>query len=179
MPVRPGLAQIGKRAGDVVGVADQRQAAHAVRVAGALLSEFLHRHGLRRDVLHRQDEVDGVPVGALDDAVVLLLGLLLRRPAGDDADRVDSRSRGLARALASLARARTLLLRSPRATCARPAVKNASQLRIANAWPSREAPAFMITGPRCRRTASACRARLASGSICRRSRNRRGRSRSA
>ena len=52
MPVKPGLAEVGQRLRDVVGIADYRQAAHALRVAVADLLEFLGAGGiLRGDVL--------------------------------------------------------------------------------------------------------------------------------
>src|SRR5258706_7768546 len=58
-----GVAQIGELAGDAVGIADDRNAAHAVRIIGPLFVE----HGLadRRaaDVLLGQNEVDCRPVG--------------------------------------------------------------------------------------------------------------------
>src|SRR5580700_9648948 len=73
----------------MIGIADDRQAAHALGVLAALGQIFLHRHGLRRDVLQRQNAVDRRPVGVLDDAVMeILLGFLLGRPAGDNSNRV-------------------------------------------------------------------------------------------
>src|SRR5258708_7705436 len=46
-----GAAQIGQLPGYLVGIADDRQAAHALRILVAPGEELLHRHGLRRDVL--------------------------------------------------------------------------------------------------------------------------------
>src|SRR5260221_12600157 len=56
----------------------------------ALLLELLLADRRRRDVLLAEDAVDCRPVGVLDGGVVvILLGLLLRRTAGDDADRIN------------------------------------------------------------------------------------------
>src|SRR5262249_60088263 len=47
---------------------------------------------LRGDVLERQNVVDRPPVGALDDGIMeVVLGLLLRRPASDDAHGIDAK----------------------------------------------------------------------------------------
>ena len=75
----------------MVGVAHDRQSAHALRVSGADLLKLLRWRVLRRDVLERENIVDRPPVGMLHDGVmVVVLGLLLGGPAGDDAHRIDA-----------------------------------------------------------------------------------------
>ena len=92
--------------------------------------------------------VDRAPVGVVDDGmVVIVLGLLLRRPADHLADRVDLDVAAEALRAALL----TLLAPSsrwPRCECREStvAVKNASQLRSAKAWPIGDGPAFMMIG---------------------------------
>src|SRR5215469_11229690 len=84
-----GFAEIGDLRRHVIWIAHDRQPAHALRIMAALREILLHRHGLWRNVLQRQDTVHGRPVGPLDDAMVeIVFGLLSGRPAGDDADRV-------------------------------------------------------------------------------------------
>ena len=90
--------------------------------------------------------IDRRPVGLIDhDMVVVLLGLLHGRPAGDDADR--EHADGAAERHGLGLRAATFCAVSStevRDDC----MKNASQLRTAKARPSGDAPAFMISGPR-------------------------------
>ena len=53
-------------------------------------AKFVGRVVLGGDVAHRQDVVDGLPIGIVDNRVTpVILGLLRARAAGDDADRVD------------------------------------------------------------------------------------------
>src|SRR5262249_28933407 len=90
-PRQPRLAEIDELARHVVGVAHDRQSAHALRVSGADLLKLLRWRVLRGDVLERQNVVDRPPVGALDDGIMeVVLSLLLRRPASDDANRIDA-----------------------------------------------------------------------------------------
>jgi hypothetical protein len=60
-------------------------------VTCAHLLKLLRRRVLRRDVLEREDRVDRRPVCVLHDGIVIIvLGLLLGRLAGDDADGIDA-----------------------------------------------------------------------------------------
>ena len=100
MPRRPAWLQSRERLRDPVRVADHQQAAHAVGVMVALALELLLADGRDRNVLLAEDAVDRRPVAVLDrGVVVILLGLLLGRPAGDDADRIDVELLALRRGL--------------------------------------------------------------------------------
>src|SRR2546426_41009 len=82
-PGQSRTAQLRERLCDMVRIAHELQAAHAVGIVAPLPVELIEALGLRRDVLHRQDAVDGREIGALDDGMlVILLGFLLRAPAG-------------------------------------------------------------------------------------------------
>ena len=122
--------QLHQFARDGVRVADDRDAAHAVRLMEAAFLEVI-RKPLARHPAHRHDAIDRRPVGIVDRPVpVILLGLALRGPAGDDAHCIDIDLPSRCRASAF----------TP-ATCAANSSSfpfgvienNASQLRIANA----------------------------------------------
>src|SRR6516225_5902735 len=83
MPVSPALL----RSAICAATANDRQAAHALRIVTALGEIFLHRYGLRRNIFQRQDAVHGRPVGALDNAMMkIIFGFVFGRSAGDNAD---------------------------------------------------------------------------------------------
>src|SRR5258707_12437773 len=85
-----GAAQIGELAGDAVGIADDRNAAHAVCIIGPLFVKHSLADRRAADVLLGQNEVDCRPVRIVDNAVaIVVLGLLAGRPARDDAHGVD------------------------------------------------------------------------------------------
>src|SRR3954466_11342554 len=95
-PRQTRVAEIDQLAGDMVGVADDGQATHPLRITGAHLLKFIRRRVLRRDVLEREDRVDRRPVRVLHDGIVIIvLGLLPGRLAGDDADGIDAELRAL------------------------------------------------------------------------------------
>src|SRR6266849_7320537 len=66
-PGQPGLAEIDKMSGNVVGVADDGQPSHALRISGTNLRKLVRRRVLRRNILEREDAVDRGPVGVLHD----------------------------------------------------------------------------------------------------------------
>src|SRR3954463_6326803 len=86
-----GAAQIGELFRHLVRCPDERIAANTVRCHHRTLAREYVRSGvLRRDVLEREHPVDGAPVRVLDIGIVIVvLGLLLRRPADHLSLRVD------------------------------------------------------------------------------------------
>src|SRR4029079_17877484 len=63
-PVHTRVAEIDQLAGDMIGVANDGQATHPLRITGAHLLKFIRRRVLRRDVLEREDRVDDHPATA-------------------------------------------------------------------------------------------------------------------
>src|SRR6266849_9213042 len=90
-PGQSGLAEIDEMAGHVVGIADNGSPSHALRISGSNLRKLVGWRVLRRNILEREDAIDGRPVGVLHDGImIIVLGLLPGRPAGDDAYSVNA-----------------------------------------------------------------------------------------
>lgn len=86
-----GGTQVDELPRHVIRIADDRQTAVAVRELAALRGELFGRHGLRGDIAHGEQPVDGRPVGLIHHAIsVVIVRLPHRRPAGDDTDGVDA-----------------------------------------------------------------------------------------
>src|ERR1700704_2306637 len=138
-PGQTRLAEIDELAGDVVWIADDGQATHALSVTCAHLLKLLRRRVLRRDVLEREDRVDRRPVCVLHDGiVVIVLGLLLGRLAGDDADGIDAELPALLFCLALRGRNPLRGLIERGAGCLQvkpPRVQAPSSLACSFAWP--------------------------------------------